>query len=108
VFIVRDGTLLTPPLTAALPGITRATVLALAEELQIPARETYFTRDEGYVADEAFFTGTAAEITPIIEIDGRKIGSGQRGPITARLSDLYNDIVRGRSKTHRDWLTIIA
>jgi branched-chain amino acid aminotransferase len=105
IFIVRDGALYTPDLTSALDGITRKTVIALAGELGIPVVEKRITRDEVYIADEAFFTGTAAEVTPIREVDGRAIGSGTRGPVTARLQGLYFDQVYGRRDNHPEWLT---
>jgi len=105
VFIVREGVLYTPDLTSALDGITRKTVITLAREIGIQVVEKRITRDEVYIADEAFFTGTAAEVTPIREIDGRSIGSGGRGPITERLQSMYFDVVHGRSEAHRDWLT---
>ena len=105
IFIVRDGVLYTPDLTSALDGITRKTVITLAGELGIPVVEKRITRDEVYIADEAFFTGTAAEVTPIREVDGRAIGSGSRGPVTARLQGLYFDQVHGRRDNHPEWLT---
>jgi branched-chain amino acid aminotransferase len=108
IFLVRDGVLYTPTLTSALDGITRATIIQLAEELGIKVIEKQITRDEVYVADEAFFTGTAAEVTPIRIIDGRDIGSGTRGPITERLQTLYFDIVHGRTEEHSDWLTYVG
>jgi branched-chain amino acid aminotransferase len=104
VFAVRRGILKTPPLTSVLEGITRDTILALAQELRIPVREDRLTRDDLYMADEAFFTGTAAEVTPIREIDDRRIGSGQPGPITKRLQDTFFSVVRGNGG-HQDWLT---
>ena len=96
IFIVRDGVLYTPDLTSALDGITRRTVMALCDELGLQVVEKRITRDEVYIADEAFFTGTAAEVTPIREVDGRAIGAGGRGPITERLQSLYFDQVHGR------------
>jgi len=108
VFIVRKGVLYTPDLTSALEGITRDTVLTLAAELGIPVREKRITRDEVYVADEAFFTGTAAEVTPIRELDGRRIGGGGRGPITQRLQSLYFDCVHGRHEGHLAWLSPVS
>jgi branched-chain amino acid aminotransferase len=105
VFIIRDGVIYTPELTAALDGITRATVIQLATELGIPVREKRITRDEVYIADEAFFTGTAAEVTPIRELDERAIGGGKPGPITKKLQSLYLDVVQGRSDKHAGWLT---
>jgi len=107
VFIVREGILYTPDLTSALDGITRKTVITLAGELGIPVVEKRITRDEVYIADEAFFTGTAAEVTPIREVDGRAIGRGSRGPITERLQGLYFDQVQGRSDEHPEWLTLV-
>lgn len=103
-FLVRDGIIYTPELTSALDGITRKTILTLANELGIEVREKRITRDEVYIADEAFFTGTAAEVTPIRELDGRAIGAGKRGPITERLQQLYFDVVHGRVAEHLDWL----
>ncbi|GIX21917.1 MAG: branched-chain-amino-acid aminotransferase [Gammaproteobacteria bacterium] len=104
-FIVRDGVLHTPELTCCLDGITRATVITLAREMGLTVVERRITRDEVYIADEAFFTGTAAEITPIASLDDRPIGDGGRGPITARLQQRYFDVVLGRDTTHADWLT---
>ncbi|MEJ2575664.1 MAG: branched-chain amino acid transaminase [Gammaproteobacteria bacterium] len=105
IFIVRDGVIYTPDLTSALDGITRKTVVRLAEEDGLEVVEKRITRDEVYIADEAFFTGTAAEVTPIREVDNRVIGSGTRGPITERLQSKYFDVVHGRSAVHADWLT---
>ncbi len=107
IFIVRDGVIYTPDLTSALDGITRKTVMALAEELGLKVVEKRITRDEVYIADEAFFTGTAAEVTPIREVDGRDIGNGGRGPITERLQTLYFDQVHGRRDEHPEWLTLV-
>ncbi|MGB1428821.1 MAG: branched-chain amino acid transaminase, partial [Cycloclasticus sp.] len=107
IFLVRNGKLITPDLTSALEGITRETVFQLAEECGLEVIEKRITRDEVYVADEAFFTGTAAEVTPIREVDDRTIGNGGRGPITERLQTLYFDVVQGRSPEHRDWLTYL-
>ncbi|HRQ05938.1 MAG TPA: branched-chain amino acid transaminase [Nitrosomonas halophila] len=104
IFIVKHGKLYTPDLTACLEGITRASVIELAQEIGIEIIEKRITRDEVYCADEAFFTGTAAEITPIRELDCRTIGSGQRGPITERLQTLFFDCVSGRSEAHANWL----
>jgi branched-chain amino acid aminotransferase len=108
IFIVRDGTVYTPDLTSALDGITRRTVLALAADIGVPVKEKRITRDEVYIADEAFFTGTAAEVTPIREVDGRTIGEGRRGPVTERLQTLYFDVVGGRLEKYRHWLTPVA
>jgi branched-chain amino acid aminotransferase len=107
IFIVVDGVLYTPELTSALDGITRRTIMALASEMGIEVKEKRITRDEVYTADEAFFTGTAAEVTPIRELDGRAIGSGTRGPVTERLQQRYFDLVHGRDATHQDWLTLV-
>lgn len=104
-FIVKKGKLYTPDLTTCLEGITRATVIQLAGELGIPVAEKRITRDEVYGAEEAFFTGTAAEVTPVRELDNRAIGAGSRGPVTARLQAAYFDCVNGRNPAHADWLT---
>ncbi len=106
-FIVRDGVLITPPNDNSLESITQATVLELAKERDIPIERRRITRDEVYIADEAFFTGTAAEITPIREVDGRIIGKGARGDITKELQDAYFDVVYGRDKTYKHYLTYI-
>jgi len=107
IFLVRDGVIYTPTLTSALDGITRSTIIELAEELNIPVKEKQITRDEVYIADEVFFTGTAAEVTPIREVDNRQIGDGKRGPITERLQTLYFDIVHGRVAEKAPWLSYI-
>jgi branched-chain amino acid aminotransferase len=107
IFIIRDGMLYTPELTSALDGITRDTLFTLAAEIGLPVHEKRITRDEVYIADEAFFTGTAAEVTPIREVDGRAIGNGSRGPITERLQTLYFDQVHGRREDHPEWLTLV-
>lgn len=104
VFIVRDGIIHTPELTSCLDGITRDSVITLAREAGYQIVERRITRDEVYIADEAFFTGTAAEVLPIRELDGRKIGSGTRGPVTEALQTLYFDQVRGAREAHADWL----
>lgn len=106
-FMVYDGVIYTPELTSALDGITRATVIQLANEAGYEVREKRITRDEVYVADEAFFTGTAAEVTPIRELDGRTIGCGSRGPVTEVLQKKYFDVVHGKSAAHEDWLTYV-
>jgi branched-chain amino acid aminotransferase len=108
IFIVRNGVIYTPELTSALEGITRETIMTLIKEQGYEVREKRITRDEVYVADEAFFTGTAAEVTPIRELDNRAIGNGGRGPITERLQTLYFDVVHGRSPAHKNWLTSVA
>ena len=107
VFIIRKGKLYTPDLTSALEGITRDTIVQLAKELGYEVIEKRITRDEVYCADEAFFTGTAAEVTPIRELDNRNIGSGTRGPITEKLQALYFDVVKGKSAKHAHWLTLV-
>src|SRR5574341_512113 len=107
VFIVRNGLIKTPPLTSILEGITRDTIMQLAQERGMRLVEERFTRDELYIADEAFFTGTAAEITPIREADNRKIGSGKPGPVTQELQAAFFDIVHGRDGRHADWLTSV-
>ena len=105
IFIVRDGIIYTPDLTSALDGITRKTVMQLADEAGYSVVEKRITRDEVYIADEVFFTGTAAEVTPVREVDGRTIGNGGRGVITEQLQSRYFDVVYGRSPAHQQWLT---
>ncbi|MCK2149763.1 branched-chain amino acid transaminase [Marinobacter alexandrii] len=105
IFILRDGVLHTPELTSCLEGITRQTILDFASELNIPVKERRITRDEVYIADEAFFTGTAAEVLPIRELDGRAIGAGKRGPVTEKLQAMYFDAVKGKLESHSSWLT---
>lgn len=105
IFIVRNGVLKTTPLTSILEGITRNSIIELAQEKGIPVAQERFTRDEIYIADEAFFTGTAAEITPIREVDGRTVGTGKPGEITKLLQKLFFDIVAGKDSAHRSWLT---
>jgi len=107
VFIVRNGIIYTPELTSALEGITRETIMALASDIGVEVKEKRLTRDEVYIADEAFFTGTAAEVTPIREYDGRNIGTGSRGPITEKLQKMYFDLVHGRIEKYNDWLTVV-
>jgi len=107
IFIVRHGKLYTPDLTSALEGITRDTIIQFAEEIGIPVVEKRITRDEVYSADEAFFTGTAAEVTPIRELDNRAIGAGRRGPVTEKLQSMYFDSVSGKLAHYRDWLSPI-
>ncbi|MFT7218755.1 MAG: branched-chain amino acid aminotransferase [Candidatus Azotimanducaceae bacterium] len=106
-FLVKNGILVTPELTSCLEGITRDTVFALAAEIGLTVKEKRITRDEVYVADEAFFTGTAAEVLPIRELDGRVIGSGKRGPITEQLQTMYFDQVTGQRSQNPDWSTLI-
>jgi branched-chain amino acid aminotransferase len=108
IFMVRKGTLVTPPLSASiLAGITRDTVLTLAREEGLEVREERITRDELYLADEVFFTGTAAEVTPVREVDNRAIGAGKPGPVTLRLQKLYFEIVRGPDGRHPEWHTAV-
>ena len=107
IFLVRDGVLYTPPLTTALDGISRRTVLELATEQGIPVREEALTRDAFYIADEAFFTGTAAEVVPIREYDNRPLGSGTAGPVTLQLQQAFYDAVSGRDPRHEDWLDFV-
>ncbi len=104
-FIVRNGVVKTPPLTSVLEGITRASVLTLLESMGVPWCEERFTRDETYIADEVFMTGTAAEVTPVREIDGRVIGEGRPGPVTRALQERFRAVVRGEIEEYRDWLT---
>ena len=108
IFIVRDGIVHTPELTSCLDGITRASILSFIAELGLTIKERRITRDEVYIADEAFFTGTAAEVLPIHELDGRVIGSGSRGPITEKLQAMYFDQVKGRRKENPEWLTPVS
>ncbi|MEW8087099.1 MAG: branched-chain amino acid transaminase [Candidatus Thiodiazotropha endolucinida] len=107
IFIVRDGVIYTPDLTSALDGITRKSVIELAEQRGYKVIEKRITRDEVYIADEAFFTGTAAEVTPIREVDNRPIGNGGRGPITSILQKDYFDLVHGRLAFHPEWLAYV-
>ena len=107
IFVVRNGVVYTPDLSSALEGITRDTVIRLIGEAGLDLVEKRITRDEVYVADEAFFTGTAAEVTPIRELDGRTIGNGGRGPVTEQLQASYFDCVHGRDPKHDDWLTFV-
>lgn len=106
-FIVRHGKIYTPETTSALEGITRDSVMTIARDLGFEVIEKRITRDEIYVADEAFFTGSAAEVTPIRELDNRKIGSGRRGVVTEKLQSLYFDAVHGRANQYTDWLTYV-
>ncbi|SMN13853.1 Branched-chain amino acid aminotransferase [Bathymodiolus heckerae thiotrophic gill symbiont] len=105
IFIVRDGVIYTPDLTSALAGITRDTIFTLASDLGYKVIEKRITRDEVYCADEAFFTGTAAEVTPIRELDNRTIGTGARGIITEQLQSLYFDCVYGRNEQYKRWIS---
>ncbi len=106
-FIVRDGKIFEPEISSALVGITRDTVIKLAHSLGIEVVSKRLTRDDIYIADEAFFTGTAAEVTPIRELDNRTIGSGTRGPLTAKLQSMFFDVVNARDERHLDWLTFV-
>jgi branched-chain amino acid aminotransferase len=108
VFLVRNGVLYTPELTSCLEGITRDSIIRIAEDQGLTVKEKRITRDEVYVADEAFFTGTAAEVVPIREVDNRTIGSGARGPITETLQRIYLESVRGAQADYADWLAPVA
>ena len=107
VFIVRDGILYTPDLASCLDGITRNAIITIAKDLGIEVKEKRITRDEMYCADEAFFTGTAAEVTPIRELDDRIIGSGARGPMTEKIQKIFFDTVAGKNDKYRHWLTLV-
>ncbi|MFT0547310.1 branched-chain amino acid transaminase [Allopusillimonas ginsengisoli] len=104
-FIVRDGVVFEPEISSALTGITRASVHALAADLGFKVQSRRLTRDDLYIADEAFFTGTAAEVTPIRDIDGRIIGNGSRGPVTEKIQKAYFDVVNGKNPKYHHWLT---
>ncbi|MDR2261779.1 MAG: branched-chain amino acid transaminase [Azoarcus sp.] len=104
-FIVKNGVLIEPEIASALTGITRESVIQIAHDLGLEVQSHRLTRDDVYLADEAFFTGTAAEITPIRELDNRPIGGGRRGPITAKLQARFFDIVNGRVPEYKHWLT---
>jgi branched-chain amino acid aminotransferase len=107
IFIVRSGKLKTPPLTSILDGITRDCIFTIAEDNSIPVTEQYFSRDELYMADEVFLTGTAAELTPICEVDRRKVGNGSIGPVTKKLQDIYFEAIRGRNEKYIGWLDVL-
>ena len=108
IFIVKQGILKTTPMTSSiLEGITRETIMQLARERKIKVVEARFTRDDLYIANEAFFTGTAAEVTPIREVDGRSIGKGEPGPITQELQNAFFEIVRNKTDDHQDWLSFV-
>jgi len=107
VFAVRDGVIATPPLVTILGGITRATVVEIARDKGIPVVERDLTRDELYTADELFLTGTAAEVTPIREVDRRPVGDGRRGPVTKTLQTAFFDVVGGRDRKYERWLTYL-
>jgi len=106
-FMVRNGIVYTPDLASCLDGITRDSVIQIAKDLGYKVREKRLTRDEVYSADEAFFTGTAAEVTPIRELDDRTIGDGKRGPITEKIQKTYFDAVYGRNDKYKSWLTFV-
>ncbi len=107
VFIVRKGELVTPPLTYILDGITRDTIITLARDNGLTVREEFFTRDAVYVADEMLFVGTGAEVTPVVSLDDRDIGTGKPGPITRQLQDLYFGVVRGKDGSYPEWRTVV-
>ena len=107
IFIVRRGVVKTTPLPTVLEGVTRDAVLTMLRDLQVPCREERFTRDEVYLADEAFFTGTAAEVTPIREVDDRRVGTGEPGPITRRLQERFFAAVQGKDAQRQGWLAYV-
>ncbi len=107
IFLVKKGKIKTPPLTSILPGITRDSVLTIARDLGVEVIEERFTRDELYLADEAFFSGTAAEITPIREVDNRRIGTGRPGPVTKKIQNIFFKAVKGEEDRYRSWLTYL-
>ena len=107
IFIVRNGILQTTPLTSVLPGITRDSVITIAQKFDISVKEARFTRDEMYIADEMFFTGTAAEITPVREVDDRKVGAGKPGPVTKRIQAAFFDILLGKNALFQHWLDLV-
>ncbi len=107
IFIVKKDTIKTPPPTSILQGITRDSVIKLARDAKMNVVEQRFTRDELYIADEAFFTGTAAEITPIREVDDRTIGRGERGPVTEHIQKTFFDVVQGKNENYKDWLSYL-
>jgi len=108
IFIVKDGRVKTSPLTSVLPGITRDAAMTILADQGMPCREERFTRDEVYIADEAFLTGTAAEITPIRELDDRRIGDGRPGPVTQAVQQTYAGAVHGEDRRYQKWLTVLA
>jgi branched-chain amino acid aminotransferase len=108
IFVVRDGKIATPPYGASiLGGITRDSVITIAKELGFETEQRLISRDELYCADEVFFCGTAAEVTPVRELDDRKIGKGGRGPITQRIQERYFEVVRGKHPNHAEWISVI-
>jgi branched-chain amino acid aminotransferase len=104
VFVIRDGVVRTPPLTSVLAGITRDACIRILRDNGVEVREEYFARDAFYIADEAFMTGTAAEVTPVVELDDRKIGPGKPGPITAKVQQVFHATLHGRDPRYREWL----
>ena len=108
IFLIKKGKIKTPPLTSILPGITRDSVLIIARDMGLEVIEERFTRDELYLADEAFFSGTAAEITPIREVDNRRIGKGRPGPVTKKIQDIFFKTVKGEEDRYRSWLTYLS
>jgi branched-chain amino acid aminotransferase len=108
IFLVRDGGLVTPPLTHLLDGITRDSVITLSRETGLSVREELFSRDYVYTAAEVFFAGTGAEVTPVVSVDDRPIGSGVPGPVTQAIQKLYFDAVYGRGREHDGWLTFVT
>jgi branched-chain amino acid aminotransferase len=107
IFVVRDGRIRTPPLATILAGITRASLIDIARDQGLDVEEVPLTRDDLYVADEIFLTGTAAEVTPIREIDHRRIGSGKRGPVAEQLQSAFFDAAQGRTDRYENWLTYL-
>jgi branched-chain amino acid aminotransferase len=107
IFIVRNGKIKTTPLTSILPGITRDSIITLARDKGYEVVEERFTRDELYIADEAFFTGTAAELTPIREVDDRRIGAGRRGPVTEDIQETFFAVIKGKNHKYQKWLTYV-
>jgi len=107
IFVVRDGVLISPPNDNSLESITQGTILELAKDFDIPVERRNITRDEIYIADEVFLTGTAAEVTPVRSLDHREIGNGNRGPMTKRLQAAYFDVVHGRDEKYKHYLTYI-
>ncbi len=107
IFIVKNGVLRTPPLTAVLSGVTRDSIMTIARDLGYEVKEDRFSRDELYIADEVFLTGTAAEVTPVREVDDRRIGPGQPGPLTLKLQESYFDVVHGKNPRYQVWLSYV-
>jgi branched-chain amino acid aminotransferase len=105
--VIRNGKVYTPDLASCLDGITRDSVITIAQDLGLSVIEKRITRDEIYCADEAFFTGTAAEVTPIRELDDRVIGEGARGPITTKIQSVFFDAVSGKAPAYAHWLAVI-